>query len=148
MILQRASSLSCAATPLPQTFATRRFYHYEEYRVPANVARALRVHRNVACPGRFFDLRHIPLYHVLSELAPRYHSALRTTQDHPAGLGVSRRFHRWLHEPTTTKLTTASQRNRRAQPPRLPARVPPVRRSVDPTEPDETTGASPRRLLP
>ena len=26
MILQRASSLSCAATPLPQTFATGRFY--------------------------------------------------------------------------------------------------------------------------
>ena len=27
MILQRTSSLSCAATPLPQTFATGRFYH-------------------------------------------------------------------------------------------------------------------------
>ena len=51
---------------------------------------------------------------------------------------------------TSSRLQTSSprERNRRVQPPRraLSARVPPVRRSVDPTEPDETTGAPPRRL--
>ena len=67
----------------------------------------------------------------------------------PTGTGVHRPNHRWLDPAPGYKPHHRGKRNRRVQPPRRAslARVPPVRRSVDPTEPDETAGAPPRRLL-
>ena len=45
MILQRTSSLSCAATPLPQTFATGRFY----YNSPWAIATQIYIKNHVLC---------------------------------------------------------------------------------------------------
>jgi hypothetical protein len=78
MILQRTSSLSCAATPLPQTFATGRFY----YNSPWAIATQIYIENHVSCLFchpicRTVFLSHPrvqqllpPLYSVLGQLYP------------------------------------------------------------------------------
>ena len=141
MILQRASSLSCAATPLPQTFATGRFYRTSScgnsmtgnaretrhcrpssstFGTPKNTVHApytprtlRRGHRAHDRPPRNPQLRSSP---EISPLAPR------ADEDKP--------HHR-------------AKRNRRVQPPRLPVRVPPVWRSVGKRNPTKPRRAAP-----
>ena len=157
MILQRASSLSCAATSLPQTFATRRFYYHNHSGLPARPLKSTvwvpdsPAHNTVPGCQTVLGCQTVPTvprtptqflrnHHRIQPLVPNF--GPRGPSDgrsSPSRSPFARRADDY-------KLHHRGKRNRRAQPPRLPARVPPVRRSVDPTEPDETTGAPPRRL--
>ena len=131
MILQRTSSLSCAATPLPQTFATGRF-------LP-----------QFALGNRYANLHQEP--RLMSLLPPHLPDGLPTTLastttsapvvpcTRSEGLTVGTRInkaiknaasnhlvrpftgfhHRWLDSAPEDKSLHRGKRNRRAQPPRL-----------------------------
>ena len=88
MILQRASSLSCAATPLPQTFATGRFYRTSSCANPMTCNARETRHaghpvRHLARPKSQYTSRTRPVHFAMT-IVFRVH-VIRSTQDHPGG---------------------------------------------------------------
>ena len=150
MILQRASSLSCAATSLPQTFATRRFYYHNHSGLPARPLKS-----TVWVPDSPAPNTELGCQTVLG-----CQTALRTPHSVPTEPPPNPTASAELRPPrtirreeftvpitvcsTSRRLQTSSPRE--AQPPRATAapRLPAYRpsgRSVAPTEPDGTADA-------